>query len=579
MTDVLATRRQDQLGELAELEATDRLLVGRGEGPVQVASAEAMMDFMEANGVGAANAAAAAASAETAVEAKDEAVSVVAGLTERWSLRARMPDQQTSLGFAGRDAGGKLRKFGRIDVAGRLDMAQTRFDMPGFKLEPRLRLAPFDGRIPVLTADGRRYGWLDPRAGEDVGQARGTRDSLAARLGQSLDAHGNLIDGFGGNRLRNWHMKRRRRLRGLPDRNVVAVFGTSYEFLRTRWTEGFAHFHIAEQGDGGGGWTGFGFNAPNAPPYSGLADQPGDVNANVRDVWGGVVFEGAWTSAYASVPSPDLCCAISSSAGATIYALLPNAAAINGADLYWIGTADGVIDYAWGTWNNTDISLNPATYDFGAETSLNLQGGAGVCNKASLAGAPPLGPKMLRIRRSAGTIKPAGVDWRNTAAPGVVVNKLAATGSRLQQLATQSATASWKARIADLGISTAFLSYGPNDQSAGRTPAQFAADAATVIDNLRLAIPGVDVCFFMPPENQMNYPVRMKDLCSALAAVCAAKGVAFRNWQGSFGSADDPDEYGPTGPVPLMNADRLHPEVGTGGERILDDAIAFTTSY
>lgn len=81
MTDVLQTRTVDQLPELAELEAEDLLLVQRGEGPAQTAPAQAMMDFMEANGVGAVAAAASAASAalsQTAragsEAARDEAV-------------------------------------------------------------------------------------------------------------------------------------------------------------------------------------------------------------------------------------------------------------------------------------------------------------------------------------------------------------------------------------------------------------------------------------------------------------------------------------------------------------------------
>jgi hypothetical protein len=79
MTDVITTRRMDQLGELAELEATDLILVARGEGPAQTAQAQALMDFMEANGVGAGNAAAAVAAAELAETHKEGAQTALAG--------------------------------------------------------------------------------------------------------------------------------------------------------------------------------------------------------------------------------------------------------------------------------------------------------------------------------------------------------------------------------------------------------------------------------------------------------------------------------------------------------------------
>lgn len=52
MTDLVTTRAH-QLAELADLEATDLILVGRGEGPLSTATAQALIDFMNAAGVGA----------------------------------------------------------------------------------------------------------------------------------------------------------------------------------------------------------------------------------------------------------------------------------------------------------------------------------------------------------------------------------------------------------------------------------------------------------------------------------------------------------------------------------------------
>jgi hypothetical protein len=86
MTDPLITRRMDELGELAELQADDRMVVARGEGPAQTAEVQAMMEFMEANGVGAAAAAAAAADAadaQTARVAAEAAAATLVDLTYR----------------------------------------------------------------------------------------------------------------------------------------------------------------------------------------------------------------------------------------------------------------------------------------------------------------------------------------------------------------------------------------------------------------------------------------------------------------------------------------------------------------
>ncbi len=74
MADEFTTVLIPDLDEAADLQVGDLLVISRGGGPAQTAPVEAMMAFLEDNGVGAAAAAAAAASAATAVGARDVTV-------------------------------------------------------------------------------------------------------------------------------------------------------------------------------------------------------------------------------------------------------------------------------------------------------------------------------------------------------------------------------------------------------------------------------------------------------------------------------------------------------------------------
>lgn len=70
MAETLTTVRPPQMDEVAELEPTDLFMVQRGDGPVQTAPAQAMMTFIEDQGVGAVAAATAVAARDVALGAK-----------------------------------------------------------------------------------------------------------------------------------------------------------------------------------------------------------------------------------------------------------------------------------------------------------------------------------------------------------------------------------------------------------------------------------------------------------------------------------------------------------------------------
>lgn len=429
-------------------------------------------------------------------------------------------------------------------------------------------VATVDESSPLVIVDADGFVLYEaplPGAGDTSAEtvaARGSRNSLAARLGQSLDDYGSPLDSFGANRLRRYHYKRRKRLLSETVQLKIGLFGDSFTHNRTRWSGDFAATLVAELGDAGGGWTGFGFiTGSPAGPYVHGGTQPSLTNGNVRSTYG-VSHNGNWTGAYATVPSPDTCCAISSTPGDEIRATFPASPTLSGVDFFWIGTADGVMEYSW---------------DGTSWTTINVQGTVGACSFAALAGVPGSGSGTLRIRVVSGECRPAGINWKS-AASGVVVHKLAATGSKMAQLAVQTATASWRAAVAALGLDTAVVMHGTNDQGTVpiSTPAVFATDAETVLNGLNTAIPGVDRLLAMPPENQRTtntYP--MPAYKAAASPIAAALGCAFLDHQRNFGDPGNPTEYGSSGTTPLFNADLIHPEPATGGRALLDGFLRF----
>lgn len=415
--------------------------------------------------------------------------------------------------------------------------------------------------VYLLDAGGRIAATLGASgtADAEVVAARGTRATLADRLSQSLDAYGSPLDSFNANRMRRYHFETRKLLLGEAIRLPIGLFGDSNTHLAQRWSGAFSTTLIGLYGDGGGGWTGFGFGGASGTFAHG-GTQPTLINGNVRPSSYGVSFSGAWNKTYGSVPAPDTCCAVSSTAGNEIRATFPATPTLSGVDLFWIGTANGVMEYSW----------NGSSW-----TTINVQGTVGACSSAALAGVPGSGPGTLFLRVVSGTCQPAGVNWKS-AASGVVVHKLAATGTRMQQLATQAVAASWRTGIAALGMDTALLVHMSNDQVADRAPSDFATDATTVIGGLRAAVPGLDVLAISAPANQQTgqaYP--MTAYKAAYAPVAAALGTAFLDVQRNFGDPANPDEYGSAGATPLFNVDGLHMEPGTGGRAMLDAIMRF----
>jgi hypothetical protein len=462
----------------------------------------------------------------------------------------------------------------------------------------------------------------------------GSRPSPSDRINQALDAYGNLKRSFNAQSLRNYHRIRRSLTRASPPaaavltasissatmtvtaasggplaigsfvtgtgvtpgtvitalgtgtggngtytvnplqtvasgpmtanagKSVISLSGTSWTQNSNRWSGGFANALVAEQGDGGGGWTGFGFVSAGSTPYVDGGSQPGSINGNARSTYG-LTYVGTWTSTnngdYSAVPSPDNACVASSTAGDYIKATAPASPTLSGVDLFWIGTANGVLSYSW-----DNVSF----------TNINVQGTVGDCSFAALTGFPTSGAINLYLKVVSGTCKPAGVNWLS-AASGVVVHKLGCGGHSAAELAVQAIKTSWQAAMARLGITTAQIMHGTNDQgAAGVGPATYASNHQAIVGGIKTALPGADIIIVMEAENARTTNVTtMPALSAAAAAVAGAADYAFYDLQWDFGDPTNPGEYQSTGARPLFNAaDLFHPEPATGG-RLIEAAL------
>lgn len=399
-------------------------------------------------------------------------------------------------------------------------------------------------------------------AAVEVAASRGDRPTLADRLSQTLDPYGSPRRSFNAHALRQYHWRRSALTRPEPDliKNVIALFGTSWTQNPLRYSGGLARKLYQEQGQGGVGWVGFGW-ASGATGNWNSGTQPGSKNGNVlRDDYP-VTFMGPWTSpGYGDHPTPDTAIAESSTAGNDLRVSVPASPALSGATLYWEATADGVVEYSWDstTW-----------------TSLNVQGATvGDCYWANLAN-PPIGSALLRIRVASGTVRLGGVNLKS-AASGAVVHKLAVGGKGAQQLRAQAVKPSWRAAIASLGINTAIVMHGTNDQGSSG----FEANMATIATSLRSAIPATDILLVMEAENaRTTNPRSMAQMALGVARVAAENDYGFYDLQLDFGLASNPTFYQAVengGTLPLFNAaDLFHPEPVTGGRLIEAGMLRF----
>lgn len=370
---------------------------------------------------------------------------------------------------------------------------------------------------------------------------RGSRALLGQRLAESLDDYGLLrICEQDIHRLRQWKAGRRVLARGEPGQATWNFFGDSWTYL-TAWHTGVVRNTLAARyGDAGCGYISI---------VQALGSATGAVSSASANSAVTATRTGSWTQTVYGVGTPDLAYLESSTPGDRITITVPATPVHNEARLFFVGTG-GVVQYRW---------------NGGAWTQLTLSG-SGTAS-IDLAGVPS-GAITLDIETVSGTVRPAGVEMRSVAS-GVRINKLGINGARAADFAGAPA-ADFQASVATLNAKSNLLLFGTNDQSAGRTPAQFAADLGTIIDRIRAATPLTDILIAVPPENlRTNNSVAMASYAAAARALARSKKCAFLDLQYAFG--DVPSEYGQAG-LGFLAADLIHPSTATGS-RLVADAV------
>ncbi|MGE4323554.1 MAG: GDSL-type esterase/lipase family protein [Sphingobium sp.] len=419
-----------------------------------------------------------------------------------------------------------------------------------------------------------------PTTVQEVIDARGSMATLSDRLAPTVTADGAPIaDQYGKSFLRQCHLRLTKRALPVPEpaQIIINLFGDSFTHNPARWSGPFAEIMAALYGDAGGGWCGFGFlPSGNVAPWT-VANQPTFRQGNARPALYPTVHIGGGIGGYSTHAGPDLAMLTLAATGDAVYQGYPALPVHNGCDLLFYGSADGVIEYAWGDYVSGDPA-NPASYSFDFSTSLPVQGTVNTTQIADIKADMPVGAGMLRVARQAGTARLFGVNLTSDA-PGVRVNKLAATGSNIRQWANAPAT-QWEAGVAALGAHTAIYMDGTNSQSQGYSAATWGAHLTTLVGRIRAATPGIDVLIATPPENQRPAnPIPMTAYAREGRRQAMTLRTAFADMQRAFGDPANPAEYGFAGAVPLFVSDLIHPDPQTGGRLLLAEMMAMVTPF
>jgi len=347
---------------------------------------------------------------------------------------------------------------------------------------------------------------------------------------------------------------------------VINLVGDSYFHNRDRFTQALAEYMAARFGDAGGGWCGFGFlNSGNVAPWT-VGNQPSFLNGNARPTYATRLYGGI-VGTYYTEATADIASATLSASGHAIEQDFPASPTISAIQLHYVATGSGSIRY----------TLNGGS----TWTTLSLTGAAGTTTVVSLSLAGLSQPGTLRIEWVSGSCKLAGVDIKS-AASGVRVNKLAATGSTVNAWSVVSVNG-FQTSFSALGGHLTILIDGTNSQAAGNNGATWAARVRTMIGRFRgdtsvYTAPAngtaMDVMIVTPPENQ-----RSGNTISIAEYAFQARRLAYTlrtclvDLQFAFGDFATPTDYGSSGSVQLYNADLIHPESLTGGRLMLSPII------
>lgn len=340
---------------------------------------------------------------------------------------------------------------------------------------------------------------------------------------------------------------------GTTARLVVGMVGDSWTHNTGRYalkvaTSLWRKYHAASafvaDGPIGRGFCSFGGIGSSLPN--------GDVVWNNRAV---IQAGTADVSAYGTGNGPDACQAVLPTG--TVLRFQGNETFTKGTTftLFAEGGA-GVVRHSWDSGITWQTSIDLSALAAGLQTVL-------------LTGKPVSGAGQLWIEVVSGPVTLYGVNEVLPDVAGVLVHKLGATGTRVQQWASIDA-AHWKAGIAALGLNLLGITHGTNDQTTGRSKAQYKADILTLIDRARTANPFIDILLVAPAENQRtNNPVAMSVYADALYEIARdERNVAYLDLQQWFG--EKAADYASTSGRPWFASDLIHPDPDMGGYVIAD---------
>ncbi|HHV3843855.1 TPA: GDSL-type esterase/lipase family protein, partial [Klebsiella pneumoniae] len=311
----------------------------------------------------------------------------------------------------------------------------------------------------------------------------------------------------------------------------VGIFGDSWGTLTERFAKPLAKAIRAKYGSGPGvGWVSFGRHSTSASVIN------GNIFSVSSDLPTQFTWTGSWLFSYSGTKnptnsSPDTAVVTSSTPGDALKATVPGTSdgGWSTCRLGFVGTSDGVIRYNW---------------DGGAWTTLNVQG-SGLLFVDINPPATVNASNVLNIENVSGTVSLCGLKPIGTGA-GVSVHKLGASGSSLASWLSMDATDFGKA-LTELALDTVIIITGTNDQRITGGATAFESNLRSFIARIRATLPGADILFVMPCENQRtDNPVSMASMAARARTVAADLNCTFINLQYIFGENAADYAYGST---------------------------------
>jgi lysophospholipase L1-like esterase len=394
------------------------------------------------------------------------------------------------------------------------------------------RYLTLSGYAPVVVVDDETGKILvqlgEPEAEDPVGLTPVTYD--LHRLRQVRQKMGSLKSGTALTQLR------------------IAMIGDSWMFNWAYFVDRLTSRLVAEYGDGGFGWYGFGGDQDNVLR----------AHRSARSAVASHVFSGgnAWDMGNLST-GPCRDSLISSQAGDQI--IITTTVSQENAILVYQGA---VASFRW-------------RIGAGSWTTVNA-GGSGLVSTSL--GPVPAG--TLTIEVVSGTVNFCGIRFDDGG--GVRIDKLGVPGSDVPSWIARGQT--WADGVGDiLDPHCILIMFGTNDQLSTGAGA-FGTNIGELVDMLRTAMPLVDILLVCPYENSLGRSTPMSSMAAAMyAQAVEIDGAAFVDLNQVAGDLAD---YDGAGTLDYLATDGAHPSYpgvgatadGDGGSLIVETLYRAFTS-